>query len=101
MDNATLDALDIGAQVVCKNPECKGIAEPEQDGDHGYWACTTCGFEFGYHKIETTQLAVDAAGSCAIGVPESIRRAFSGPKDEPERPQPVALGLTIPVRSSL
>lgn len=98
MDAATLDALGVAGAVPCRDPECAGVAEPEQDGQTGFLACTECGHEFGYYKIETTPVPVDAQGSCAIGVPESIRRAFPGPKSVSA---PVSLGLSIPVRSSL
>lgn len=87
--------VEVDEAVACADPDCNGTAEPEVDGEHRYLACTTCGFEFGYKKAESTQLALDSSGACAIGVPESIRAAFSAP---PPKKAPVALGLTIPVR---
>jgi len=60
----------------CGDPECSGVAEPEQDGDCAYWACPECGYEFGYQLLGTGS---KEDGSCQIGVPESIRRAASAP----------------------
>jgi hypothetical protein len=61
----------------CYDPECAGTAEPEQDGDHRYWACAACGFAFGYEKVAQT------ATVCSAGVPQS-------PAAEIE---PVSLGM--------
>lgn len=71
--------------VPCHDPECAeagGMADPESDGELRYYACTSCGFEFGY------ELAAQDAGACQLGVPEEIRRAAS---ISPE-PEPVFLG---------
>ena len=87
---------EVAGTAPCPDTECGGTGEPEQDGDHAYLACTTCGFEFGYRKIEAQQLAVGPDGACAIGVPVALRRAVS---EASERPKPVSLGLSIPVRS--
>jgi hypothetical protein len=60
-------------KVPCMDPECRypqPSAEPEADGPLRYYACP-CGFEFGYSA------AAPEAGSCALGVPESVRRALS------------------------
>lgn len=71
--------------VYCVDPECldpatgvRSIAEPEQDGDHLFYECVTCGFAFGWEKKPQT---VATEGSCAIGVPEDIRRAASAGMD--------------------
>ena len=67
----------------CRNPDCTdehghhGIAEPEQDGDVRYHECTTCGYAFGYERIETLSVQVKSEGSCAVGVPEDLRRRAS------------------------
>lgn len=81
----------------CPDPDCGGLAEPEQDGDHKYFACVDCGFEFGWERVETSILAEDADGNCSVGVPASVRRAVSGigQPQEPPVPKPVSLGLTI------
>ncbi len=75
--------------VRCGDPECpepQPSAQPEADGDLRYYACE-CGYEFGH------QMAAQDEGSCAAGVPESVRRAVSfAPAQEP---QPVFLGTTI------
>lgn len=96
MRTARLLALDVDIDglIACADPECTGMAEPEVDGDHKYFACLACGFEFGYQKADTN-LIPSSEGTCAIGVPESIRAAFSPPQEK----KPVSLGLTIPLRS--
>jgi hypothetical protein len=43
-------------------PYCGGEAEPEQDGDVIFFACTACDGEFGYRR------AVQAAPVCAAGL---------------------------------
>jgi hypothetical protein len=76
--------------VPCGDPECAetgGRAEPESDGELRYYACTECGFEFGYEMTRQPE------GTCQLGVPEEVRRAASfAPVQEP---QPVFLGTTI------
>ncbi len=62
--------------VRCADPECSGRAEPEQDGDHGYFECVTCGYAFGFTRMSP---ALQSAGACAVGVPEDVRRAASQP----------------------
>jgi hypothetical protein len=60
--------------VKCRDPECAGQAEPEQDGDDlRYYACTTCGFEFGHVRVR------QQSGTCQLGVPETVRARFSQP----------------------
>jgi hypothetical protein len=63
--------------VPCTDPQCRGRAEPEQDGDHLYFECLTCGYAFGFTRSET--VAVNPDGACAVGVPEDVRRAASQP----------------------
>lgn len=41
---------------------CGGAAEPEQDGDAVYFACTECGGTFGYRKA-------GEGAFCAAGLP--------------------------------
>ncbi len=62
--------------TVCADPECAQVAEPEQDGDLHYWACTGCGYTFGF-----TYHAGAPAEHCAVGVPEPVRRAASAPME--------------------
>jgi hypothetical protein len=73
--------------VPCGDPECAetgGRAEPESDGELRYYACTTCGFEFGYEMTRQSE------GTCQLGISEEVRRAASiAPAQEP---QPVFLG---------
>jgi len=54
------------------------MAEPEQDGEHCYYSCPTCGYLFGF---STARLSLTAQndGACAVGVPEDVRRAASAP----------------------
>lgn len=61
--------------VACRDPECPGVAEPEQDGDTYFHACVECGYEFNFRIIRTTTVA--GTDTCAIGVPESVRRSAS------------------------
>jgi hypothetical protein len=63
--------------VPCADPGCRGRAEPEQDGDHTYFECVTCGYGFGFQRVET--IAVNRDGQCSVGIPEDVRRAASQP----------------------
>jgi hypothetical protein len=71
--------------VECYDPDCfddtgrRSTAEPEQDGDLRYHACTMCGYTFGYIHVTSYTLQVDPAGVCSVGVPEGIRLAASAP----------------------
>lgn len=82
-------------------PLCGVMAEPEADGELRYWVCENeeCEapyYEWGYEKIEE---GVRLEGNCAIGIPESVRRAASAPMEgaiaKERQAQPVELGLTI------
>lgn len=55
---------------------CGRMAEPEQDGDVLYFACS-CGFESGYRRVAA------ADPSCQLGVPEDVRRQASVPLPGP------------------
>lgn len=96
----------------CADPEClaesgPGTAEPEQDGDHRYFICQVCGFEFGWDRMPTETLAVGQDGSCSVGVPEEVRKAASGLHDraqaqiDRQQSAPVNLGLKIGKRPGL
>jgi hypothetical protein len=61
----------------CRDPECAGVAEVEVDGDHRYFECMECGFCFGYERI-----SVSTDETCAIGVPEDLRRSASAPMEQ-------------------
>jgi hypothetical protein len=52
------------------------MMEPEEDGDHRYWACAKCGYESGYQKVEGASL-------CATGQVQIV----------PPKPVPVGLGM--------
>lgn len=76
-----LTSNHVGESVACRDPECAdaagnpSAAEPEQDGEHRYYACTTCGFAFGFERAQA--VAVNSAGTCAVGIPEDLRRRAS------------------------
>lgn len=63
--------------VPCADPQCRGRAEPEQDGDHLYFECVDCGYAFGFTRSET--VLQQPAGTCSVGIPEDVRRAASQP----------------------
>lgn len=77
--------------IPCFDPECEGIAEPEQDGDLLYFACTVCGSEFGWERI-----VIQTEPACQLGIPEDIRRAamrnVPGLDGAPKQGTPVTLG---------
>ena len=54
-----------------------GVAEPEQDGEHRYHECTNCGYAFGWARVDVLSVQVKSEGSCAVGVPEDLRRRAS------------------------
>lgn len=61
----------------CFDPECGGLAEPEIDGTVRYLECQECGSTFGFVKVQNP-VKVE---SCALGVPEDVRRAASAPME--------------------
>lgn len=65
----------------CGDPDCEGLAEPEQDGDMTYHACRVCGYEFNYQRIEQVD-------TCAAGIPVDALQQFVRPV-----PQPVLLQI--------
>ena len=70
----------------CGDPRCPGPSEPEQDDDLRYYACVTCGTEWGYAKVRSTS----SGETCQLGVPEGVRSRFSQPAG---RPEPVLLQI--------
>jgi hypothetical protein len=56
--------------------DCETLVEPEIDGDHRYYECQVCGYAFGWSRVSD---GVKVEGSCAIGVPESVRKTASLP----------------------
>lgn len=56
----------------CPGYEDPSYVEPEIDGGHRYWECWECGATFGYERV-----APPDDSSCAIGVPEQVRKAYS------------------------
>lgn len=56
----------------CIDHECPGPAEPEMDGPVAYFECVVCGSTFGFRQV-----AGQDESHCAIGVPESVRRAYA------------------------
>lgn len=65
-------------QVPCRDSECDGVAEVEQDGNMAYYECQECEMQFGYRKLEQPD------HMCGIGVPESVRQVASV---EPQTPR--------------
>lgn len=63
-------------------PSCGEAAEPEDDGDTRYFACTVCEYEFGFRQVRQD------ATSCQLGISEQTR----------ERLQPPARRTPVPVQ---
>lgn len=94
-----LKDLGFGETRPCYDEECEGTAELEVDGDHKFYVCDTCGFEFGHTKTDVVATGDDA---CAIGVPENLRRAASRAAErELAKDAPVTLGASIGLRPGL
>lgn len=72
------EALQVtwGEERPCADPECEGSAEVEQDGEHRYWQCVLCGFEFGWERVPAPG-AVGGGESCSMGIPVATRAAVS------------------------
>jgi hypothetical protein len=85
---------DLTEERPCANPDCdEEQVEPETDGDVRFWECESCGYAWGYERLSE---ATKIEGSCSLGVPESVRRAASGPVEaQLRKPGVVDLGLTI------
>lgn len=79
------DTTWVDEAIRCRDSECPGSAYPELDGDHRYYACEACGFEFGYSQVRQP----DEGGSCAMGISEGARQQLS----RPEPGQPVMLQI--------
>lgn len=75
--NATGTDRDI--PLPCVDPDCvdrdgnRSIAEPEMDGDVRYHECLECGHAFNYRRVRAAQ----PADTCAVGIPEAVRRRAS------------------------
>jgi rubredoxin len=67
----------VSQEVPCRDPECAGLAEPDQDGEHIMYECQSCGYIFGYERLPSPTGVDSSGGTCAIGVPEELRRAAS------------------------
>ena len=90
---ANLSELQADAKYCPVCPEENGqqtFVEPEVDGEYQYWECPECGYAWGWHKVEGTRVE----GSCAIGVPEAVRKAASLPA---QRAQEILEGREKPV----
>jgi hypothetical protein len=75
----------VDEQVRCLDPSCPGPAEPEYDDDIRYYACLTCGFEFGYERVRQQE------GTCQLGVAEDVRARFAVPAGQ-RQPVPISIG---------
>lgn len=60
----------------CPDQECGGLAEPESDLELHFYACSECGYEFGYQRVSDEE-----ADTCQLGVSEDVRRAASAPAE--------------------
>lgn len=58
-------------------PDCGATAEPEADGDLQFYSCSDCGREWGYRRVPAPTYQSGEDGTCAIGVPVEMRKAFS------------------------
>jgi hypothetical protein len=86
--------IDIAEEdlVPCRDPDCDGLGEEEVDGNVRYRVCQSCGFEYAYERVE---IAGDQE-VCAIGVPEELRRAASGPMEQAMAPKSIPLTVRNP-----
>lgn len=73
------------------------LVEPEQDGDHLFYECEECGYAFGYERITEGRIE----GSCALGIPENVRKAAQPMNDTGRSIGTVDLGVTISKRPGL
>lgn len=87
-----------GSDTTAPCPACRHPAEPEQDGDLTYHDCGTCGYIFGFTRITPT-LSAENSNTCAVGVPEAIRRAASAPAEATLAGNRALPLLTIGMRS--
>lgn len=88
----------MGDALPCANPDCDNeYVEPEADGDVTYHECEVCGYAWGYERLqERTRIE----GACALGVPESLRRAASAPSEQHlSKSSTVSLGMPTLRRS--
>ena len=76
-----MQALPRDRVLSCADPDCHGLAEPEQDGDVTYHACRVCGFEFNYARVIQPSV-------CAAGLPIDALHPYVRPV-----PQPVFLQI--------
>lgn len=95
---ADLTVIETEARLTfCADPECvdadghRSLAEPEQDGEHQWSECVTCGYQFGWAKVQLPQME----GACAIGVPEAVRVAFATAQTAPPGDAPVGTPVTL------
>jgi hypothetical protein len=63
--------------VACADPDCDGLAEPEQDGDVTYHACRECGYEFNYQRVAPPE------PTCAQGIPIDALAQYVRPVPQP------------------
>lgn len=61
------------AVTLCRDPECGGVADEEQDGLLRFLACPRCGYEFDHRYLSGGA----SEQTCAVGIPEDLRRRAS------------------------
>lgn len=84
MPDATITIIETRP---CKDEDCAGTAEQEKDGDHTYYVCEVCGFEFDYQRTAQPQ----TGGTCQMGLEEGTRNAFQALFDQKPSGTPVTL----------
>ena len=78
----------------CDNPD---LVEPDIDDETQYYECPWCGFSWGHKRA--TDVTKVSGGSCQLGIPEEVRRAYSVSPEE--KTGAVSLGSSIPLRPGL
>lgn len=86
-----LASSNVGEAVACYFG-CDAVAEPEQDGDTAYLHCPDCGNDFGFQR-EVVSVTANPGGTCAVGVPEQLRRRASAGMENALRRQPPLLQI--------
>jgi rubredoxin len=77
-------------------PVCFGRAELEEEDGLRKWACTGCGYEFGYSRLGQVE------ETCSLGIPEAVRadlmfRQLSETQQSQPGPLLIVTGDSIPV----
>jgi hypothetical protein len=93
-ERCPMSFADIEGEVYCDNIE---LVEPDIDDETEYHECPECGFSWGHKKASDATKVT--GGSCQLGIPEEVRRAYSVLPEEKDGA--VSLGSSIPLRPGL